>query len=199
MCVFVVSVAAAYRLIGGGGEGPVFDTVSRKEWNELAETGRRLGAREAPVRVVVFVDYECPFCRTFEQNILSLMRDSIPQFSVSVHDFPLPSHPSAALAAMSAHCLAERVGHQEIAEKLYAWQDSAFPPDAAALDAMFGSAGSSVAACRAAMSETGFADSVRSVAARFGVTGTPTVIIDRKQYRYPPSMDELRRLLVRGE
>ncbi|MCU0617936.1 MAG: DsbA family protein [Gemmatimonadaceae bacterium] len=158
MCVFVVSVAAAYRLIGGGGEGPVFDTVSRKEWNELAETGRRLGAREAPVRVVVFVDYECPFCRTFEQNILSLMRDSIPQFSVSVHDFPLPSHPSAALAA-----------------------------------------GSSVAACRAAMSETGFADSVRSVAARFGVTGTPTVIIDRKQYRYPPSQDELRRLLVEGE
>lgn len=194
-CVLIVSVAAAYRLINGGQDGPVVDTLSRAEWNELAQSGRRVGSMDAPVRLVIFVDYECPFCKTFEANVEALLRDSIAAFSVSVHDFPLPSHPGAALAAMSAHCMSERIDHREIAERLYAWQDSAFPPDAAAIDSTFGPHAASLATCRASLQEQGFVDSVRAVAARFAVTGTPTVIIDRKQYRQPPSREELRRIL----
>lgn len=194
-CVLMVSIAAAYRLVVGGEQSPVVNTLSRGEWKELAESGRRLGPTESPVRLVVFVDYECSFCKKFQADVDALMLDSLPPFSVSFHDFPLPSHPGAALAAISAHCLREHFDYREIAEKLYAWQDSVFRPDAAAIDSTFGSVASAVAACRASIREQDFVDSVRSVANRLGVTGTPTVIIDRKQHRYPPSKEDLRQIL----
>ena len=67
----------------------------------------RLGPNNAPVTIVVFSDFECPFCRKLvnilEQNILPSQGK---QVQVVYRYFPLTNHPWALLAAEEAGCAA---------------------------------------------------------------------------------------------
>ena len=79
------------------------ETVSVSEDNDPS-----LGSADAPVTIVEFSDYQCPFCRSFvNETMPSLLEDYIDQGIVRVvfRDFPLPSHPQASLAAQSAECV----------------------------------------------------------------------------------------------
>ena len=196
ICVMAVSSAAVYRLLADRSPGPVTSTISRQDWDALTTGGHRFGSPDAKVRVVLFVDYECPFCRSYHEGIRRILAETSRSFAVAVHDFPLPTHPGAPLAAAVAKCTASDVEYGALGAFLYGWQDSIFRPDAATMLTGLGRAGDSAMHC-VSLAESGpVLDSIREVASRFGVSGTPTVIIDRKQYRLPPSEEELRRLLM---
>ena len=65
---------------------------------------REIGNASAPVQIVEFGDFECPFCREVEP-VLKKIRDV---YGESVRlvwkDFPLPSHANAKVAAAAALC-----------------------------------------------------------------------------------------------
>jgi len=64
----------------------------------------RLGPENAPVQIVEFADYECPYCQKVNED-LARVRDQFPnQVSLVYKDFPLPMHPLAAKAAQAARC-----------------------------------------------------------------------------------------------
>jgi len=64
----------------------------------------RLGSESAPVQIVEFADYECPYCQKVNED-LARIRDQFPnQVSLVYKDFPLPMHPLAAKAAQAARC-----------------------------------------------------------------------------------------------
>ncbi len=194
-CVVVVSAVAVYRMLGGQQPDPVLRTVSRGDWEMLAGSGIRFGVENAPVRIVVFVDYECPFCRQYQQMIERLMQDGTLSFGVAVHDYPLSIHPGAPRAAAAAHC-AEAISYSPRAAALYGWQDSTHSPDALQLAFAMGVPDpEAVRACIDERLSSTFVDSVRSVGERFGVNSTPTVLVDRDLFRLPPLEEELRRLL----
>ena len=73
-----------------------------------------LGAPEAPLTLVDFSDYQCPYCRRFhEQTWPALKRDYIDtgKLRYVFRDFPLDRiHPQARKAAEAAHCAGEQ-GH----------------------------------------------------------------------------------------
>jgi protein-disulfide isomerase len=64
----------------------------------------RLGSEKAPVQIVEFADYECPYCQKVNED-LARIREQFPnQVSLVYKDFPLPMHPLAAKAAVAARC-----------------------------------------------------------------------------------------------
>jgi protein-disulfide isomerase len=64
----------------------------------------RLGPENAPVQIIEFADYECPYCQKVNDD-LARVREQFPnQVSLVYKDFPLPMHPLAARAAEAAHC-----------------------------------------------------------------------------------------------
>lgn len=70
-----------------------------------------LGARDAEVSIVEFMDYQCPYCKQFQaQTFQSLKRAYIDTGKVRFYvvDFPLDIHPQALVAAESAHCATEQ-------------------------------------------------------------------------------------------
>ena len=72
-----------------------------------------MGRSDAPVTVVEFSDFECPYCRRFHDRVLiPLKRDYIDKGLVRfVHkDLPLPFHRQADLAARIARC-SQQDGH----------------------------------------------------------------------------------------
>jgi protein-disulfide isomerase len=71
-----------------------------------------LGRADAPVTIVEFSDYQCPFCqRFFATTLPALKKDYIDSGKVRYvfRDFPLDElHPNARKAAEAAHCAGEQ-------------------------------------------------------------------------------------------
>ena len=73
-----------------------------------------LGDPNAPVTIVEFSDYECPFCsRFFDQTLARIKSEYVDTGKVKFvyKDFPIVSiHPQAQKAAESARCVREQLG-----------------------------------------------------------------------------------------
>ncbi len=75
-----------------------------------------LGNPDAPVTMIEFSDYECPFCqRHYESSYAQLKADFIDTGKVKLvfRDLPLPFHePMASKNAIAAHCAREQAGDE---------------------------------------------------------------------------------------
>jgi protein-disulfide isomerase len=64
----------------------------------------RLGPANAPVQIVEFADYECPYCQQVNADLKKLQDQFGAQVSIVYKDFPLPMHNLAQRAAEGARC-----------------------------------------------------------------------------------------------
>jgi len=72
------------------------------------------GNADAPITIVEFSDYECPFCERFwSQTFPSIVSNYIDTGKVKFHyrDFPLGFHQNAQKAAEAARCAGEQGGN----------------------------------------------------------------------------------------
>lgn len=69
--------------------------------------GHLLGSPDAPVKVVLFMDLECPFCKKMHSRIPAFLRKYAGQIAFIFRHYPLTElHPNARLAAEAAECVA---------------------------------------------------------------------------------------------
>jgi protein-disulfide isomerase len=102
--LLVASFAAVGATAVGGGEG----AAVRMPLDALEQAR---GAADAPVTVVEFTDYQCPFCRRFQaESLPALERNYVETGKIRfiVRDFPLKIHSDARPAAEAAHCAGEQ-------------------------------------------------------------------------------------------
>jgi protein-disulfide isomerase len=84
------------------------------------------GKKDAPVTVVEFSDYQCPFCRRFWKDTFDdLKKDYIDTGKVKFvyRDFPLSMHPMAMPFAMAVECAHEQGNDQALAMHLAIFED----------------------------------------------------------------------------
>jgi protein-disulfide isomerase/predicted small lipoprotein YifL len=67
-----------------------------------------LGPAQAPVTVVEFSDYQCPYCRRAQSVVDEIVGKYQGKIRLVVRDFPLEGHPRAMPAARAAHCADEQ-------------------------------------------------------------------------------------------
>jgi len=79
----------------------------------------RLGSEKAPVQIIEFADYECPYCQKVSPDLVKLRDQFGSQVSLVYKDFPLPMHPLAAKAAEAARCAGEQ-------DKFWEYHDALF-------------------------------------------------------------------------
>ncbi|HEX4388924.1 MAG TPA: thioredoxin domain-containing protein [Steroidobacteraceae bacterium] len=85
-----------------------------------------LGRSDAPVTLVEFTDYQCPFCRRFQAETFPLIKKNYidtGKVRFIVRDLPLEFHSSARPAAEAAHCAAEQGKFWEMHEALLSGAD----------------------------------------------------------------------------
>jgi protein-disulfide isomerase len=86
--------------------GPLTPTVPQTGKLRL-DGGFSLGSSDASVAIVEFTDYECQFCRLFENTTFAEIRKKYidtGKVRFVVRDFPLNIHSNAMRAAEAAHC-----------------------------------------------------------------------------------------------
>jgi protein-disulfide isomerase len=70
-----------------------------------------LGSKDAPLTIVEYTDYQCPFCQRFHVTAFNdLKKNYIDTGKVRFYsrDLPLDFHPNAMRAAMAARCAADQ-------------------------------------------------------------------------------------------
>lgn len=69
------------------------------------DPARLRGDPRAPVIIVEFSDFQCPYCRRVEPTLKQLLTEYQGKVSLAYRDFPLREiHPQAQLAAVAARC-----------------------------------------------------------------------------------------------
>ena len=77
------------------------------------------GSKNAPVQLVEFADYECPYCQQVNPLIQKLEEEYGDKLSVAYKDFPLPMHHRSEKAAEAARCAGEQGKYWEYHDVLY--------------------------------------------------------------------------------
>ena len=83
------------------------------------------GAPSAPVTIVEFSDYQCPFCAQVVPTLGRLLATYGERIRIIWKDFPLTDiHPQALTAAEAAHCAGEQGQYWQYHDRLFASQQA---------------------------------------------------------------------------
>jgi protein-disulfide isomerase len=142
-----------------------------------------LGAASAPVTIVEFMDYECPYCQGFAQtDFPALKARHIDTGNVRyvLVNFPLPRHPRARPAAVAAACAEAQGKFWPMHERLLAkdagpLRDEDFTRHARALALDLDAFGR----CRVERADASWLEVDAAAARAAGVSGTPSFLIGR--------------------
>jgi protein-disulfide isomerase len=90
---------------------------------EVNAVGPSLGHPNAPVTIVEFSDFQCPFCSKVEPTIKRVMADYPGKVRFVFRDFPLSFHDRAEKASEASHCAEEQERYWPMHDALFANQD----------------------------------------------------------------------------
>jgi protein-disulfide isomerase len=141
-----------------------------------------LGSKDAPLTVVEFTDYQCPFCRQFHVTTYGDLKKNYidtGKLRFFSRDLPLDFHPNAMRAAQAARCAAEQGKFWQLRDVMGANPDKLemanLAEDAAGLKM-------DVAAFRSCVESEKFKNAIQTdvmEAMKIGATGTPTFVVGK--------------------
>lgn len=153
-----------------------------------------LGSRgdpSAPITIVEFTDFQCPYCRAAVAPLKQLVAETGRKVRWVVHNFPLDMHPNAQLAAEAAAAAGEQGKFWEMHDLLFANQSALKSED---LHAYAEQLHLDMNAFDESLRSHRFAGDVaadRMLGVKAGVEGTPTLIIDGEMMTGAHSLPEL--------
>lgn len=149
----------------------------------VASTGvATLGNDNAPVTIIEFTDYQCPFCGRHARTTLPELRhDYIESGRVRyiLRDLPLPMHPFALRAARAARCAAK-----EGPDKFWQYHDALFAAQGQLTDSTFPAIARELhlnlagfIACQQSIALATQVQRDQAEAMHLGLTATPSFVI----------------------
>jgi protein-disulfide isomerase len=140
-----------------------------------------LGSDDAPVTIVEFTDFQCPFCNKFHTDTLPKLKEYIDSgwLRFVSRDLPLPMHDNAQGAAEAARCAGDQKQFWAMRDWMSA-NPSTLKPEDLILEA--GRLGLDVVPFRDCLSTNKYKKAVQDEVAKaseLGLTGTPAFIVGK--------------------
>jgi protein-disulfide isomerase len=139
------------------------------------------GPRNAPITVVLFSDFQCPYCSKVEPNIERLEKEFPGKIRVVWKDFPLDFHQNARPAAVAARVAGEEGKFWKMHKKLFENQTAL---DRASLEKYSQELGVDTAKLKAALDGNKYTTEINADMAagqKLGVSGTPASFINGRK------------------
>lgn len=178
--VFALGLGTGWLLWGGKIAAVTADAGATTRY-DVAEGGNpAIGPVGAPVTIIEFSDYQCPYCKRWYDTVNSrLLKDYEGKIRFVYRDLPLSNiHPEAQGAAEAADCAGEQNAYWQYHDALFAAQyglgEMAYNKYAADL-------GLNVNDFNICVTQHRYQSEVNddaSVGANLGLTGTPTFFIN---------------------
>ncbi len=172
--------------------------LSDERWQALtAGEPAGFGAKDAPVVVVEFSDFQCPYCAQAAETVKRLRQEYGARIRFVFRNFPLPFHPNAQGAAQAAMAALRQGKFWEFHDLLFGNQNALGPDELLGyarslgldLDA-FRAASADATIAKQVADDVGLGESVQ-------VQGTPTMFIDKQRIDDPTDYAAVTRVLDR--
>lgn len=157
-----------------------------------------MGPQNAAVTVVEFSDFECPNCRRLEPELEQLRKIYDGRMQFIWMDFPLDAHHHAMIAADAARCAGEQGQFWPYHDALMSGRESLGAQNLSDLAARLGLDSTKFNSCLAARKYQGLIESDMDHGDRLGISGTPTIFINGRQYTGGQSLDYLKAAIDRA-
>ncbi|HZO83445.1 MAG TPA: thioredoxin domain-containing protein [Candidatus Binataceae bacterium] len=149
---------------------------------EVSSTGHpTLGPKDAPVKLIEFGDFQCPFCKRAEDTVKQVREKYGDKVEIVFMDFPLSFHDHAMAAANAARCAGEQNKFWQYHDALFADQSKLAPAD---LKATAKKLGLDTAKFDGCLDKGKYEEAIKKDLAegrKLNVSGTPTFFIDGRQ------------------
>lgn len=137
------------------------------------------GNPKAPVTIVEFGDFQCPFCGRVEPTLMDLLKKYHGKVKLAFRDFPLRAiHPFAEGAAEAGRCAEAQGKFWPMHDAMYADQSKLSEDDLIKTAASLGMNSSAFASCMKSGKYRAAIEQDEATGLKAGVTGTPAFFIN---------------------
>jgi len=137
------------------------------------------GDAAAPVTIVEFADYQCPYCAQEEPILQRLLRDYESRIRLVFHDYPV-GHPHSMELAQAARCAGEQGGFWAMHDFLFKRAETVDIGRLAQYASSLGLDGEALDACVKSGRYRKSVEADAAAAQKAGVRGTPTFFVNGK-------------------
>jgi protein-disulfide isomerase len=190
--VLLGAIVAAGAWYGGGGGTGSNGTDKGAQAVSAGSTYLKVGSSQAPVKIVIYEDFLCPYCRELEASTRDFLRENADKGKVYVEYRPINLLRQYAYSAKALNAWAAVLKHAspEAALELHnlfydnqPYEQAADQVTDAQIAAWVKQAGGDNAQVRDAMAtkDTSFFDATNAEMSDKNIKGTPTVFINGKE------------------
>ena len=125
LIVFSLGLGSGYLAWGASTPAEAADANNAPPTRHAIEEGGNpsIGPADAPVTIIEFSDYQCPYCQRWHAEVFNRLLAEYPnQVRIVYRDLPLGNHPQAAPAAEAANCANEQDAFWEFHEYLFSYK-----------------------------------------------------------------------------
>jgi len=173
-----------------------FQMILEPPRQNLEATRLVRGRVDAPVTIMAFSDYQCPYCVRSEPMLAEVLSRYPDQVRIVHRHFPLDSiHPFARPAAEASMCADEQGKFWEFHDAIFARNGKLSAGSFAEIGSELGLDGDALGSC---MSEKRYADFVQQdfeAGRAAGVTGTPAFFVNGVALKGSRDADELSKIV----
>ena len=154
-----------------------------------------VGKATAPVTIVEFSDFQCPYCKGADAIIRQLRTDYGDRLRVAFKQLPLGMHPQARGAAEAALCASDQGKYWELREWMFANPGLLKPENFIAQAAALGLNPEPFTKCVQGHAKAAAVDHDLAVAEELGATGTPTFLVNGRLMEGARSAEDFKRVI----
>lgn len=153
------------------------------ELPKVTDADIKIGSVDAQVKMIVFSDFQCPFCKAFHPTVKQALSEYGDKILFVFKQFPLINiHPQAQPAALASECASEQGKFLPYADRLFEkqadWGKTTGTQIFKTYAAQLGLSSSQFSTCLDSKKYQGKIDADIAEAQGFGISGTPDVFVN---------------------
>ncbi len=154
------------------------------------------GRQDAPITIITFADYQCPFCSRGAEILKELVAKKGDNIRIVLRDFPLPSHKDAKMAAEAAECADEQGKFWEYSDIMFNNQKSLTSENLQEYAARIGLNREQFGKCLNSGKQRQEVEKDIADAKVAGISSTPSLLINGYYIAGIPSLDYLEEVIT---
>jgi protein-disulfide isomerase len=162
---------------------------------KIPDDAPAIGPKDAPITIVEYTDYQCPFCQRAEAGVQQVIAKYGSQVRLVYRDFPLDFHAQAKSAGVAARCGGEEGKFWEMHRNLLTVPGTFDEADLRRRAASVGLDPAKFSACLASGRFDAAMEEALAEGKRHGVSGTPTFFLNGRVFSGAQPFDFYERMI----